>query len=180
MILTDYHTRTSGSLHQLLQRETVRALWLPRPQNTEDYDLMMSCLAVAERFNTPAFIYDDSADLTLFGNATLSVQRSMIERSRMPVLLLRLQTPAETVALCGRSILESDLSLPALVAIAESDTVIFSNYGPKLKQPISCVFGPNVKAIYFANAHMAAYLSPHAYPEDDVTMIIGQGRITLP
>ncbi|MBQ9781153.1 MAG: ComEC/Rec2 family competence protein [Clostridia bacterium] len=179
VILTDYHSRTSGALLQLFRRETVRALWLPEPTSEEDYFLMLSCLEVAALTDTPAVIYRHGDELTLFGDAILTVERTQIKRSVQPVLLLTLETPCEQMVLCGRSILESDLALPALVAMAESDTVILSNKGPVIKEAMACTFGPNTKSLYVASKSVAAYLSPEHYPREDMLVTVGQGRFSV-
>lgn len=179
VILTDYHTATSGALWQLFRRETVRALWLPEPTCEDDYYLMLACLEAASLTDTPAVIYGHGEALTLFSSATLTVERAMLERSVQPVLLLTLRTPQEQMTVCGRSILESDLALPALVGMIESNTVILSNKGPVLKQAMACPFGPNVTSIYFANKTVAAHLSPDCYPADTALVTVGQGRFKL-
>ncbi len=179
VIVTDYHTRTSGALLKLMGRETVRALWLPKPTCENDYYLMIACLEAAQRTDTPTVIYDHGEDLTLFGTATLTVERTEIKRSVQPVLLLTLETPAEQAVICGRSILESDLSPAALAAIAESERVIFSNKGPVLKQAMDCAFDPRVCAVSFADKSVAAYLSPSCYPGDGVAVTVGQTRFNV-
>ncbi len=179
VILTDYHSSTSGSLLMLARRETVRALWMPEPTNEDDYYLMLACLEVAELTETPVVLYDHGEDLTLFASATLTVERTEIKRSVQPVLLLTLETPCERTVICGRSILESELALPALVAMAESETVILSNKGPVLKKAMNCTFGPAVEAVYCANKTVAAYISPDRYPDSRVAVTVGQGRFTL-
>ncbi len=179
VIVTDYHTRTSGALLKLMGRETVRALWLPKPTCEDDYYLMMACLEAAQRTDTPVVIYDHGELLTLFGTATLTVERTEIKRSVQPILLLTLETPSEQTVICGRSILESDLAPATLEVIAESERVIFSNKGPVMKQAINCDFGTEVYAVSFANKAVAAYLSPSCYPGDGITVTIGQDRFNV-
>lgn len=180
VILTDYHSATASALLQLTERETVRNLWLPKPTCEEDYFLLLACLEVSARTGTPAVIYDHGDVLTLFGEASLSVQRTSLSRSVQPVLLLTLTTPTQKLTVCGRSILESDLALPALVAMGESDTVILSNKGPVMKEPLFIPWTPNVREVYLANKVVAAHLSPEAYPHEDVTVTVGQARFYLP
>ncbi len=179
VVLTDYHARTSGSLWMLMNRETVRALWMPRPTCEEDYYLMLSCLEMAEKTNTPAVIYDHGDELILFGEMTLTVARDMLKRSVQPVLLVTLESPSEKLTLCGRSIFESELALSALASMEASDTVIFSNKGPVMKAPMGCVFGAETDAVYFADRQVAGYLRPDSYPGADVRITIGQGRFRM-
>ena len=179
VILTDYHTSTSGSLLQLCRRETVRALWLPKPTNEDDYFLMLACLEVASLTNTPVSIYHHGQDLTLFGAAEVTVERTEIKRSARPILIITLETPTEKTVICGRSFLESDLAIPAFMTIAESNRVIFSNQGPVLKQAINCALSHEIEEIYLANKTVAAYLDPNHYPGEGVMVVIGQGRFDM-
>lgn len=183
VVLTDYHSRTSGSLWMLMNRETVRALWMPRPTCEEDYYLMLSCLEMAEKTDTPAIIYDHGDKLTLFGDMSLTVERDMLERSVQPVLLVTLETPSEKLTLCGRSIFESELALSALVSMLvsmeDSETVIFSGKGPVMKAPMNCVFGLDTGSVYFADKVVAGHLLPECYPEGDVSITVGQGRFRM-
>lgn len=179
VILTDYHSATSGALLQLFRRETVRALWMPKPTNKDDYYLMLSCLEAAALTDVPVTVYDHGKAMTLFGTAELTVERTEIKRSARPVLLISLKTPVEQTVICGRSILESDLAIPALLAMAESDRVILSNQGPVIKRPMGCTVAPDAEALYLANETVAAYLHPAHYPEDGVFIVIGQGRFNM-
>ena len=180
LVLTDYHSRTSGSLLMLLRRETVRVLWMPRPTCEDDYYLMLSCLEMAEKTETPVVIYEHGQELLLFGDMRLTVTRDMLERSVQPVLLMILKTPAEQLTFCGRSIFESRLALPAMVAMEESDTVIFSNKGPVMKAPMGCIFGLETDAVYFADRKVAGQLLPECYPREGTLITVGQGRFSIP
>ncbi|MBE6585149.1 MAG: ComEC/Rec2 family competence protein [Ruminococcaceae bacterium] len=179
VILTDYHTRTSGSLLQLCERETVRALWLPSPVTAEDYYLMLACLEAAKLTDVPTVIYDEGQELVLFGDAVVTLFHTRLDRSVQPVLLMTLQTPEERLVFCGRSIFESSLALSAMQEISQSDIVILSNRGPTLKQPIQCNFTDTLREVYLANPTVAAYLSPASYPSRDVGITVGQSRFKI-
>jgi len=179
LILTDYHSATAGVLYRFVRSETVRALWLPRPTCEEDYYLMLSCLEAVEDTDTSVTVYRHGEDLTLFGQAKLTVERTMISRSVRPVLLLSLQTPAHEMTLCGRSILESDLKETALRAMTHSDTVILSNIGPEIREKMNCAFDHSTEQVCLANETVAAHLSPEGYPHDDTLVTIGSCRFTI-
>ncbi len=179
LMLTDYHARTSGSLQLLLNRETVRELWMPRPTCEEDYYLMLSCLEAADRASVSTVLYDHGEKLTVFGNTTLCLERDMIERSQKPVLLLTLDTPSERLTLCGSSISESKLASKADAAIHDSDTVILSQQGPNLKRSICMELSDRATRLLVSNKTVAGYISPSCYPQDNVTVIIGQAEFSM-
>ncbi len=178
-MLTDYHSRTSGSLQHILNRETVRTLWMPKPTSEADYYLMLSCLEVAERADVPTVVYDHDQALTVFENTTLCLQRDMLSRSQQPVLLLTLDTPSERLTLCGSSISESTLASKAHEAIRGSDTVILSGQGPNLKKAIRPEFSEQTVRLLIADHTVAAYISPDAYPDEDVSVTVGQAEFRL-
>lgn len=178
-MLTDYHSRTSGSLQHILNRETVRALWMPKPTSEADYYLMLSCLEVAERAKVPTVVYDHGQALTVFESTTLCLHRDMIPRSQKPVLLLTLDTPSEHLSFCGSSISESLLSTQANEDIRKSDTVILSSQGPNLKQAMQIPLSGQVSRLCIADDTVAAYISPHAYPAEDVSITVGQAEFRL-
>ncbi|MBO5042274.1 MAG: ComEC/Rec2 family competence protein [Clostridia bacterium] len=178
-MLTDYHSRTSGSLQHILNRETVRELWMPKPTSEADYYLMLSCLEVAERASIPTVIYDHGQALTVFESSTLCLQREMIPRSQKPVLLLTLDTPSERLSFCGSSISESLLSPQANEAIRKSETVILSSQGPNLKQAIRLPLSEQVSRLCIADKTVAAYISPDTYPTEGISMTVGQAEFRL-
>ena len=140
LVLTHYHTRTSGALAKLLERETVRSLWMPRPEDEAEYYLLLACLEKAEAARVPVVLYDYGEALPIFGEGTLTVERTALARSSHPVLMVAVDlSPAETgkdeLLYCGAAALESDLAPRVAAAAASSDIIIFGSHGPRIQQP---------------------------------------------
>jgi glyoxylase-like metal-dependent hydrolase (beta-lactamase superfamily II) len=165
LMLTHYHTRTAGTLTDILARETVRSLWLPKPQTTDDYYLLLSCLEKAEAANTPAYLYGEGEVLTLFGGCEAVLETDSMERSVQPVLLLSLDMGGGgRTVYCGSAVFESDLAETASAWVADADTVIFGNHGPLPKAPFGegLTLREDATVILSAEGDVAGWLSPEA------------------
>ncbi len=184
-MLTHYHNRTAGSLSALLDRETVRALWMPTPETTEEYYLLLACRETADAAGVPVVLYDKGESLGVFGGGTLSLETAWLKRSVQPVLLLSLdvsdrETGKDRLVYCGSAVFESNLANSAAKLVASADTVIFGNHGPLFKAP----YGDDLdlsnadEVVFSAHGAAAAWFDPAGMPED-TPMWLGQKRLTL-
>ena len=171
-MLTHYHTRTPGALDTLLQRETVRALWLPYPMDEEEYELLLSCAEKAENEGVPLYLFREGEPMRIFGNGVAQVERSAMDRSEQPVLLISLEreSPAggsSRLVYCGSAVFESDLAKGAEALVREADTVIFGSHGPLFKKPFGAglVLREGASVILSEHGNVAAYLDPVCLPE---------------
>ncbi len=171
LLLTHYHSRTSGALWEFLQAETVRALWLPTPRDSRDAYLLLAYWERAQMADVPIVLYDLGDPLTIFGTSEITLQATTIDRSVQPVLFLSVDTAPGTdgvgeTVYCGSAIFESDLAAVATERIATADTVIFGNHGPLPKQSFGAElsFGDDARIILSGEGDVAAYLDPVALP----------------
>ncbi len=180
LLLTHYHTATSGTLARMLARETVRALYLPTPTTPDDYYRLLACLEVAADADVPAVVYAADDRLTLLGGATVSVKTAALERSTQPVLLLTVQTADTQLVYGGSAIFESPLADTARAAVAEADIVIFGHHGPLTHAAFGTdmVYRPEVSVILSDEGDEAGYFDPTALPQD-ASIWLGQRRMIL-
>ena len=184
-MLTHYHNRTAGSLSSILDRETVRALWMPIPENEEEYYLLAACLDAAEAAGVPVILYGKGDVLGVFGRGTLTLETAWLARSVQPVLLLALDvseeaTGKDTLVYCGSAVFESELADRAAELISTADTVIFGSHGPLFK----AAYGDGLdlrharEIIFSAYGDAAPWFDPAGLPEDP-PLWRGQKRLTL-
>ncbi len=184
-MVTHYHARTSGALDTLLTRETVRELWLPKPQSEEDYYLFLACLEKAERAYVSVHFYETEEVLRVFDGGSLILHTAYVRRSVQPVLLVSLdvsagETGKDRLVYCGSAVFESELADKASALIAEADTVIFGSHGPLFKSS----FGKGLpldhvaEVILSAHGDTAAWLDPADLPEHTLIWL-GQKRLVL-
>lgn len=184
-MLTHYHTSTAGSLETLMDREMIRALWLPHPKNPQEYECMLACLEKANRACVLAYVYENGEALTVFGTGILTAQTSALRRSTQPVLLISLDlTPdgpeRDGMVYCGSAVFESDLAQAAEDGIAASEMVIFGSHGPLFKQ----AYGENmefshVQTVIFSEYGDAAAWFDSADLPAELPLWVGQKRVVL-
>ncbi len=184
-MLTHYHTRTSGALSNLLEREPVRQLWMPRPTNEEEYYLMLACLEKAEVAGVSVFIYDLGNRLQIFGEGCLTVERAELERSEHPVLMVALDISASEegkarLVYCGAALFESELADLAASKVEKADAVIFGSHGPLYKRS----YGEGVDLtgaqdiVISSNGDALAWIRLDSLP-DGVRLWQGEWRVTF-
>ena len=183
-MLTHYHTSTAGALSTLLDRETVRTLWLPRPADENDYYLLLSCLEKAELADVPTYLYDPGEALQVFGEGTLMLETTYISRSVQPVLLISLdvsasETGEDRLVYCGSAVFESILAARAAELAAEADTVIFGSHGPLFKMSYGDELDfTNAREVILSAYHVPEWFDPAKLP-DRVPLWVGQKRLIL-
>ena len=183
-MLTHYHTRTSGALATLLEREMIRELWVPRPVNEAEYYQLLSCLETAESADVPVFLYESGDTLRVFGQGMLIPEITAIKRSEQPVLLLTLDaSPLQTgtcdLVYCGSAVFESSLADSAAARVSQAHTVIFGGHGPLFKAPYgeNLHLSPTQAIILSANGDAVAWF---AYDlSEEMTAWMGNRRFTV-
>jgi hypothetical protein len=185
-MVTHYHSRTPGALWGLLNRETVRALWLPRPKGEEEYGLLLACVEKADLADVPVYLYEAGEALSIFGDGTVTLETASLSRSVQPILLVSVTLPVdggreERLLYCGSAVFESGLADTAAERVAEADTVIFGSHGPLFKAP----FGAGLDlseaetVLLSRNGDTAAWFDPSAVP-DSAELWLGPWRASLP
>ena len=184
-MLTHYHSRTSGALVSLLERETVRALWLPRPTDEEDYYLLLACLEKAEAAGVPVSVYTPGETIRVFDQGSLTLETASLRRSVQPVLLVSLdvsdgETGKDRLVYCGSAVFESDLADLAAELISSADTVIFGSHGPLFKTPYGAGLDLDgaQEVVFSAYGDTAAWFEAADLPEG-TSAWLGQKRLIL-
>ncbi len=185
LLLTRFDSRTAGALSVFLQRETVRALWMPVPTDEEEYYRLLGCVEKAESAGVPVTLYHAGEDMTIFGDDRLTFWRTDMERSARSVWVMALDTAlpeghAERMVYCGSAVFESDLAETATRLVAEADTVIFGNCGPLPKATFGAdlAFRESAAIIFSAEGQIVGYFDAASLPAS-VSLWRGQKRFSI-
>jgi hypothetical protein len=134
LVLTHYNIRTPGSLCLLFGQAMVRTMYLPSPQDDEDYYTMLSCMEKAELYSVPVCLYEDGTDISAAEGAGICVETALIERSVRPIHTVEIATDEQRLLYCGAAFSESEL-LPSVVhKTGTCYILIFGNQGPIIKE----------------------------------------------
>ncbi len=140
MVLTHYNKRHISTVWRICGSETVRRLWLPIPQNSDDFGCFVLIKEAAEARGVSCSLYEYGAPLTFFGNAELTVCRfASLDRSAVPLLSVELD--------CGE---RGDSVLYLTSSAWESENFSLSRGGDGNDADGSCdvivgAYGPSVK-----------------------------------
>ena len=181
LMLTHYHTRTTGTLSAVLSREMVRSLWLPTPDTEDEYFLLLSYLEKAETAGVPVHLYNEGEVLSIFGECAIALDTDTISRSVQPVLLLSFSTKDDQFVYCGTAVFESDLAKAATIMISEADTVIFGNHGPLVKKPFGedLTFQPTATVILSEKGDVAGWFVPDAITDQPLWLGEWTGKMEI-
>ena len=181
LMLTHYHSRTTGTLSAILSRETVRTLWLPVPDTEDEYFLLLSYLEKAEAAGVPVHLYSEGEVLSLFGGCTASLDTDTMSRSVQPVLLLSFETKEDRLVYCGSAVFESDLAKAATIMVSEADAVIFGNHGPLVKKPFGedLTFQPTATVILSEEGDVAGQFVPDAITDQPLWLGEWSGKMEI-
>ncbi len=185
VMLTHYHRHTASALQVLFARETVRALWVPYPENESDCEFLLLYAEQAESAGVPVMLYGTGEDLHVFGTGVLTLHTAFMERSSHPVLLLTWETDGETggdakMVYCGSSVSESDLAEEAAIRISSAETVIFGSHGPVPTEAFGADlhYRENARVIISQKGEILAYFQTDSLPAS-AHLWSGQGRYYL-
>ena len=181
LMLTHYHSRTTGTLAAILSRETVRALWLPIPDTEDEYYLLLAYLEKAEAAGVPVSLYREGEALQVFGGCVITLKTDMIKRSVQPVLLVSFDTKRDSVVYCGSAVFESRLADEATRLVSRGDTVIFGNHGPLIKAPFGedLDFKSTADVIISEEGDVAGWFLPDAIGSQPLWLGAWTGEMTV-
>ncbi len=176
-VLTHYTTRTPGSLCLLFGQSMVRELYLPNPQDSDDYYLMLSCMEKAELYGVPVRLYEYGSDISVAEDADIRVQNDSIARSARPIRTVEIRATEQSLVYCGAAFSESALLSELAPVIDVCDVLIFGNQGPIIKEPYGAGLSlRDVATVVLADAQTAVWLESDAWPTD---LRMGAWRGTL-
>ncbi len=85
MVLTHYNKRHVSTVWNICGSETVRRLWLPMPQDSDEFGSFMLICEAAELRGVSCSLYEYGTPLAVFGDAVLTVDRyAPLGRSAVP------------------------------------------------------------------------------------------------
>lgn len=166
VMLTKYSRSNSASLYEVFTTQKVRELWLPYPENEDEYHLMAPLTELAEKYGVTAYVFERGDDLEAFEFTLIRTESFFIDRSTVPTILVNLKTREGILTYCGSAFNECDELDEINKYLKSSDYVIFGTTGPKVKTkfglPENCdahtlIFGDKAHAAYFTETNDDSY-----------------------
>ena len=170
LVLTHYHQRHISSVYRLCGVELVERIYLPRPLDEREYNIMWSLVYNAGKQGCEVVIYDAGETAALTGSLGMTAYRAYIKRSTHPTLALSLDCGGDRLTYVGASVHEGSAYEAVAAKVWESGTVIFGAHGPVLKSRFSYSFSAALDCAVFATDACAACfdVDAAAFPKPSV------------
>lgn len=178
IMITDYKTLHIPTLSKVFKENRVRQLWLVQPSDEDDYYRMLSILERAKENNVDVYTYNESMELYAFGSLNINVRTSYIDRSSLPVTVVRFKVGGRSLTYTSSAYPESDIYDIVNGYINESEYLIIGAVGPKPKTMYSPTLSDKSKHIIIPNYNIAGYLDTSNIPQD-ILITVNPERTTF-
>ena len=135
----------------------VRELWLPYPESTDEYNLMVPLVDLARDCGVDVYVFERGSNIEAFEFTTIVTENYYIDRSKMPITLVNIASRGGSLTYCGSAFNESDSLSEINNYLKRSDYIIFGAQGPKTKKHYSLPEGNSADMVIFADQIRAAY-----------------------
>lgn len=172
LVLTKYTTSHISSLSKLFKTQRIRKLYIPKPENNDDYFKMTSIMECAKDNGVIVDFYDEGEELYFIDGLSVTIKRAHLDRSSDPITMLSLEVGEETLTYISPSYVENSLSQDVFDAMENTEYLIFGSRGPTPKQKYKIQNGFNLKTVIFSTDEVAAYYDTNSYISPDATLIL--------
>ncbi len=172
LVLTKYTTAHISSLSKSFQSQRIRKLYIPKPDNNDDYFRMTAIMECARDYGVIVDFYEDGEELYLIDGLSVRINREAISRSTAPITMLSLEVGEEALTYISPSYTESSLAQDMFDALESTDHLIFGSRGPTPKQKYKIQNGFDIKTVIFSTDEIASYYDTSSYVSPDATLIL--------
>ncbi len=161
IMITRYTHQHNATLYSIFQSNMVREVWVPYPENDDEYAKMEVLYAFAEHSDVSVYVYNDGEAMKPFEHTYIEHTNTYIERSTVPIDLIDIYTGTEHLTYVSPAFNESELASEAQFSFSKSQYIIFGNRGPKVKSlyTVQNAEKSKIRAIAFADDENAAYFA---------------------
>ena len=157
IMLTKYSRSHLAPLYEVFNGYIVRELWLPYPENEDEYYLMAPLVDLAKDCGVDVYVFERGSSLEAFEFTSIVTENYYIERSKKPITVVNVSSRGGSLTYCDTSFNESE-ALPEINDyLARADYVIFGAQGPEIKKSYSLPENNSVDMVIFADQLRAAY-----------------------
>ncbi len=177
VMITRYTHAHNATLYSLFRSNKVREVWLPYPENEDEYAKMEVLYSFARYCGVSVYTYNEGETMKPFEHTYIEHMSENIERSAVPIDLLGIYTGREHLTYISPAFNESELLGVAEYAFSKSQYVIFGNRGPKVKNPYTIRDMSKLKTITFSSDLLAAYFVEPEFSFTRYYMVTSKGEM---
>ena len=180
LLLTHYHANYCTSVERFCRSQKVRNIWIPAPENEEQYYTMMSLVETAGKNGANLVIYNEDEELTVFYDVVLKIySHETLKRSLQPALAFEFSYGDDKLLYVGSSSMETALSERVNESLSDADAVIFGTHGPNPKQTYGIDAAKDAKAVVFADEELLSLARLNGYTEFSAEVFVDCKKFTF-
>lgn len=160
IMLTRYTNQHISTLLDVFEKNRVRELWVPVPENDDDYSKLERIYSFAVDNGVEVYTYNSGESLYVFEHTAIEHINDYIDRSVVPISLITVFTGSEQLTYASPAFNESDIVEEAEFYFSKSKHIIFGNRGPKTKTEYTVENSGRVRTVVFADNIRAGYFIP--------------------
>ena len=179
ILLTHYHTRHIVTFSRNADKYVIRALYLPFPENSDEYYTMYSLIDVARKKNVDVILFDRNEPFALTDDITLTLTNPYyLKRSTHPTFALTVSAYDSAVTYVAESAHETDVITYMEQFLSASDYIILGTHGPKTKKILVNNRLFEAEYIFVYDEDILSFVKPDVL--SDTRLIYGSDHITIP
>ncbi len=160
IMITRYTYQHNATMYKLFQSNKVREIWVPYPEDMDQYYKMETLFQYATDNGVLVYLYKSGERFRVFEHAYIEHENSIIERSTVPIDLINIYTGSEHLAYVSPAFNESDIIESTKYAFSKSQYIIFGSRGPRTKSMYD--LGNDlrkIKAVTFSDESKVGYFA---------------------
>lgn len=161
-VITHYHNYHVNSARKILKKAVVKKLYLPYPQNLDEYYIMSSLINIANEEKVDIEIYDNLAETQISNNVTFTISpRYYLKRSTHPTFYFALKAYDQRYTYFSESLFETkEFENTLSNIICQSDFILLGTHGPKTKSDIIFPSVSQNQSIIITNNEIESFFKP--------------------
>ena len=149
-VITHYHNRHQNTLYRLFRQAVVKKLYLPYPQDLNEYYILSALTTVAVDAHVDVVLYDSYSPTNVSDAVKITLsERKYLKRSTHPTFYFTLSLPTSDFLFISESAIENEAIGTNLdTAISKAGTIILGAHGPVTKKSFSLDISSENKLIF--------------------------------
>jgi len=178
LVLTHYHTLHISTFSKNAARFMIRHLYLPYPETEDEYHIMKSLIATAEKKKVKVTVYQRGSDFLPTQVIMLNISPGIyLNRSTHPTFSVSLSAYDQNVVYIAESAHEEEvLRNHVREQVGDADFIILGTHGPVTKTNFT--YASDSLSPYFIISDKVVF-SHFKKPQEDAQLLLNVKQVTL-
>jgi beta-lactamase superfamily II metal-dependent hydrolase len=169
-VITHYHNYHQNSVRKILKKAIVRTLYLPYPQNKDEYYVMSGLITTAQSEGVDVVLYDSLKAINISDNVEFTLSdRHYLKRSTHPTFYFTINCEDQRFAYFSESVFDAEEKTQILTETMESsDYILLGGHGPKTKATETHVINLTDKSVIVSDKDVMSAFDIRLYGDSEM------------